>query len=255
MTKAATGLKALAGSDYDPTGANITSVFKWIDQSDSGMKGANNPDPELRIPPNAYTPLGRSMFYSRLYFENYVYPNDPKKACRQNILIIATDGAETCDTTKANNATLDATTCAQTGYATFHPEVQACLAHHSAVIPKGVLVYILTDSGLNTAEKTAANAMAAAGGTGQAIFVTLTDTNAVKQALVDIIAKTVPPAEVCNGVDDNCNGLIDEGVSNKCAVASPNDPSDPDNIKGTSGQALRPRDLQLHRRQLQWHRR
>jgi len=197
------------------------------------MKGATNPDPELRIPPNAYTPLGRSMFYSRLYFENYVYPNDPKKACRQNILIIATDGAETCDTTKANNATLDTTTCAQTGYATFHPEVQACLAHHSAVIPKGVLVYILTDSGLNTAEKTAANAMAAAGGTGQAIFVTLTDTNAVKQALVDIIAKSVPPAEVCNGVDDNCNGLIDEGVSNKCVVASPNDPSDPDNLKGT----------------------
>ena len=37
------------------------------------------------------------MFYSRLYFENYVYPNDPKKACRQNILILATDGAETCD--------------------------------------------------------------------------------------------------------------------------------------------------------------
>ena len=43
------------------------------------MTGAANPDPELRIPPNTYTPLGRSMFYSRLYFENYVYPNDPKR--------------------------------------------------------------------------------------------------------------------------------------------------------------------------------
>ena len=87
-------------ADYDPVGANITSVYKWIDQSDSGMTGAANPDPELRIPPNTNTPLGRSMFYSRLYFENYVYPNDPKKACRQNVLIIATDGAETCDTTR-----------------------------------------------------------------------------------------------------------------------------------------------------------
>ena len=78
-------------------GANLTSVYKWIDQSDSGMTGAANPDPELRIPPNTNTPLGRSLFYSRLYFENYINPNDPKKACRQNIVILATDGAETCD--------------------------------------------------------------------------------------------------------------------------------------------------------------
>jgi len=81
VTKPATGLKALAAGDYDPLGANITSVYKWIDQSDSGMTGAGNTDPELRIPPNTNTPLGRSIFYSRLYFENYVYPNDPKKKC------------------------------------------------------------------------------------------------------------------------------------------------------------------------------
>ena len=62
--------------------------------------------------------------------------------------------------------------------------------------------------------------MAAAGGTGQAIFVTLTDTNAVKTALVDIIAKTVPPGEICNGLDDNCDGQIDEGVSNACRMCT-----------------------------------
>jgi len=237
VTLAASGLRGLAASDYDPAGANITSVYKWIDQSDSGMTGAANPDPELRIPPNTNTPLGRSMFYARLYFENYVYPNDPRKACRQNVMILATDGAETCDTTKANGATLNPADCTQTpaaSYGTFHPEVQACLARHSAVIPKGILVYILTDSGLPQADKDRANLMAVAGGTGQAIFVTLTDTNAVKQALVDIIAKTVPPSEVCNGVDDNCNGLIDEGVSNMCMVTAPNNPNDPDNLLGTS---------------------
>jgi len=252
VTKTATGLKGLAGTDYDPTGANITSVYKWIDQSDSGMTGAANPDPELRIPPNTNTPIGRSIFYSRLYFENYVYPNDPKKGCRQNVLIIATDGAETCDTTKANGATLNPADCTQTpaaSYGTFHPEVQACLAHHSTVIPKGVLVYILTDSGLIQADKDRANLMAAAGGTGQAIFVTLTDTNAVKQALIDIIAKTVPPAETCNGVDDNCDGQIDEGVSNACRACvagsgvaacgsftiAPDSKTDPDNVVAQNG--------------------
>ncbi len=63
------------------------------------MTGAANPDPELRTRPNANTPLGRSMFYSRLYFENYVYPDGSEGACRQNIIILVTDGAETCDTT------------------------------------------------------------------------------------------------------------------------------------------------------------
>src|SRR6266545_3454070 len=251
VTLAATGLRALASGDYDPTGANITEIYKWIDLTDSGMTGANNPDPELRAIPNNYTPLGRSLFYARLYFENYVYPNDPKKGCRQNIVIFVTDGAETCDTTKANGATLNTTTCAQTpaaSYGTFHPEVQACLTNHSTVIPKGIQTYILTDAGLSASEQTTANLIAAAGGTTSAIFVTLTDTAAVKQALVDIIAKNVPPTEVCNGVDDNCDGQIDESVSNACRmctagsgiaacgsfVIAPNNPADADNLKATA---------------------
>jgi MYXO-CTERM domain-containing protein len=251
VTLSTTGLKPAAASDYDPTGANITSLYKWIDQSDSGMTGAANPDPELRIPPNNNTPLGRSLFYARMYFENYVYPLDPRKACRQNIVIIATDGAETCDTTKANGATLNTTTCAQTpaaSYGTFEPEVTACALNHSTVIPKGVQVYILTDNGLTNPEKAAANLIAAAGGTGQAIFVTLTDTTAVKSALVGIIAQNVPPGEMCNGVDENCNNLIDEGVSNNCSnctagnsiaacgsfVINPNDKNDPDNKLGAA---------------------
>ena len=247
VTLASTGLKPGGGSDYDPLGANISSIYSWVDQTESTSTTAAtyNTDPELRIPPNNNTPLGRSLFYARLYFENYVYPNDPKKGCRQNIVIIATDGAETCDTTAGSK--VDPVTCAQTGtYGTFAPEVTACALNHSAVIPKGVQTYILTDSGLTTAEKTAANKIAAAGGTGQAIFVTLTNTAAVKSALVGIIAQNVPPGEICNGKDDNCNNLIDEGVSNQCStctpgntnpncgsfVINPNSATDPDNLLG-----------------------
>jgi len=244
------GLQPVDATDYDPLGANITSIYSWIDQTESTstVPGTYKTDPELRIPPNNNTPLGRSLFYARLYFENYVYPLDPKKSCRQNIVIIATDGAETCDTTAGSK--VDPVTCAQTGtYGTFAPEVTACALNHSAVIPKGVQTYILTDSGLTAAEKTAANKIAAAGGTGQAIFVTLTDTTAVKSALVGIIAQNVPPGETCNGKDDNCNSLIDEGVSNQCStctagntnpncgtfVIDPNNASDPDNVIGQSG--------------------
>ena len=244
VTLSSTGLKPGGASDYDPLGANITSIYRWIDQSESSS-AASYTDPELRIPPNNNTPLGRSLFYARLYFENYVYPNDPRKDCRQNIVIIATDGAETCDTTAGT--ALNTTTCATTGtYGAFHPEVTACALNHSAVIPKGVQTYILTDSGLTTNEKAAANRIAAAGGTGSAIFVTLTNTAAVKSALVGIIAQNVPPGETCNGKDDNCNSLIDEGVSNQCLtctpgntnpncgsfVINPNSPTDPDNLLG-----------------------
>ena len=77
----------------------------------------------------------------------------------------------------------------------------------------------------------------------------LTNTAAVKQALVDIIAKTVPPSETCNGEDDNCNGQIDEGVSNACRMCTtgsgiaacgsftiaPDTQSDPDNVAARAG--------------------
>jgi MYXO-CTERM domain-containing protein len=239
VTRAAAGLRPAAATDFDPVGANITSIYRWIDLTDSGMTGASNPDPELRSIPNANTPLGRSIFYARLYFENYVYPTDPRNQCRQNIIILVTDGDETCDTTAGTS--LNLTTCAQTpanSYGTFHPEVSACAARRTAVAINrqmtGIQTYVLSDDGLGQAQHDRANRIAAAGGTGSAIFVTLTNTAAVKQALVDIIARTVQRSEVCNGIDDNCNDLIDEGVSNMCMVAQPNNPNDPDNLLGTA---------------------
>jgi MYXO-CTERM domain-containing protein len=226
VTQRPAGLKPVA-ADFDPADGNIADVYRWIDNTEDTTTGTSISDPELRTHANWYTPIGRSLFYARMYFDNYVKPADPKASCRTNIVIFVTDGAETCDTT--TGSALDLTTCAQTGYSTFHPQVQACQLYRTS----GVKTYILTDNSLTTNEKTTANAIANAGGTSQAIFVTLTDTAAVKAALVGIIASTVPPAEVCNGVDDNCNGKIDEGVSNLCAVASPNDPNDPDNKLGT----------------------
>jgi MYXO-CTERM domain-containing protein len=210
VTKRPAGAKPVA-SDFDPVDANLGAVFKWIDLSEDAGAVATITDPELRTSSGGwYTPLGRTIFYSRMYFENFVKPNDPKAACRTNLIIVVTDGAETCDTTKANNATLDLTTCAQTGYGTFHPEVQACQAN----VTTGSKVYVLTDTTTGAANDN----IARAGGTGSAIRVTLTDSSAVKQALISIIAQTVPPAESCNGRDDNCNGLIDEGVKNMCPL-------------------------------------
>jgi MYXO-CTERM domain-containing protein len=215
VTKRPAGAKPVAG-DFDPSDGNVADIYRYIDGTEAVAGGAIT-DPELRTHANWYTPIGRSLFYSRMYFDNFVKAKDgmgnfidPKGACRTNIVIFVTDGEEYCDTSKAGNATLNLTTCAQTGYATFHPEVQACQLYRTS----NVKTYVLTETGAGNANDLIANA----GGTGSAIRVTLTDTAAVKAALIGIIAATVPPTETCNGADDNCNGQIDEGVKNMCPL-------------------------------------
>ena len=252
VTRAAAGLKPGASTDFDPLGANITSIYSWVDQTESTDRGDQIHRPRAAHPAqqqHAARPF--DLLRPDVLRELRLSERQPhRRDCRQNIVIIATDGAETCDT--KTGTSLDVNTCAQTpagSYGAFEPEVTACALNHSAVIPKGVQTYILTDSGLTNAEKTAANKIAAAGGTNQAIFVTLTNTAAVKSALVGIIAQNVPPGETCNGKDDNCNGRIDEGVSNACSqcvpgntiancggfVINPDDKNDPDNKVGQSG--------------------
>jgi MYXO-CTERM domain-containing protein len=209
VTKRPTGLKPVVG-DFDPSDGNIGAVYRWIDGTEDLTAGATISDPELRTHANWYTPIGRSLLYARMYFDNFVKPVDPKGSCRTNIIIFVTDGDETCDTGKSGNATLNLGTCAQTGYAAFHPELQACLLN----VNSNVQTYVLTDTSTSNAN----DLIAKAGGTGAAIRVTLTDTAAVKAALIGIIAATVKPQEICNGKDDNCNGQIDEGVKNMCPL-------------------------------------
>jgi MYXO-CTERM domain-containing protein len=182
--------------DFDPPGANIESIYKWIDLGEAAQ-GNTITDPELRGGNGFYTMLGRSLFYARMYFDNYIKPTDPKAACRKNIVILVTDGAETCDSTGA-----------------FAPHTQAASLYAS-----GVETYVVTDRTTGNANN---NIAYFGSGTKrpQAIQVDLSDTSAVKSALIGIIAEAVPPIEICNGVDDNCNNQIDEpplpGVGGQC---------------------------------------
>jgi MYXO-CTERM domain-containing protein len=246
VTSAAPGSVPTAGQ-YDPPDANIAAIYRWIDNVELPTTSAAVTDPELHG--TGYTPLGRSLFYARMYYDNLVKPTDPKGSCRQNVVILVTDGAETCDETTAPNNTFVTTStmtpptdlCTGGGnYNPFHPVAQACLLQKA-----GIKVYVITDTTTGTANDT----IAAAGGTGTAVRVSLSDANAAKTAIVSIIASTVPPVEVCNGRDDNCNGQIDEGVSNTCRtctagsgiaacgtfVIAPDNMSDPDNVVAQNG--------------------
>lgn len=211
VTSAAPGATPVA-SNYDPADANIPGIYRWIDNVELPVGVGAVTDPELHA--MNYTPLGRSLFYARLYFDNLVKPTDPRATCRKNIVVLVTDGAETCDNGMAPGAGFDLTTCTGGTFNAFHPIVQACQLFRTA----GIKMYMITDSGLPMADLTTADRIAMAGGSTAAIRASLADSNAVKSAIAGIIAETVPPAETCNGLDDNCNGQIDEGVKNMCPL-------------------------------------
>jgi MYXO-CTERM domain-containing protein len=237
VTLAAAGTAPTA-AQYDPVGGNVAAIYKWIDNVELPTTAGAVTDPELHA--NDYTPLGRSLFYANLYFQNEVIPHDPKGSCRHNVVVVATDGDETCDDATAPDGTFKTADCSGGGnYDAFNPVAQAC-----QLAKLGVKVYVITDTTADNANDT----IAAAGGTGASIRVSLNDPNAAKSAIVGIIAQNVPPSEICNGKDDNCNGLIDEGVSNACSTCapgntstacggfsmSPNNPNDPDNLLGAA---------------------
>jgi MYXO-CTERM domain-containing protein len=215
-------------ANYDPADGNIPAIYKWIDNIELPTATGAVTDPELHA--LGYTPLGRSFFYSRVYFDGVVKPHDPRASCRQNVVIMLTDGADTCDDVTPPDNTFNVTNCSGGGnYDQFNPVAQACQLFKTS----GIKTYLVTDTGLSTAQLATADRIANAGGTTAAIRVSLADANAAKAAIVGIIASTVPPSEVCNGKDDNCNGIIDEGVSNMCAYST-TDPNTPDNLLGTA---------------------
>jgi MYXO-CTERM domain-containing protein len=238
VTAATVGTMPTA-AQFDPSGASqIAAIYKWIDNVEAPTSAGAVTDPELH--PNEYTPLGRSLFYASLYFQNEVVPNDPKGSCRHNVVVVATDGDDTCDESTAPDSSFNLSDCSGGGnYDFFNPISQACQLNKL-----GVKVYVITDTTADNAN----DAIAKAGGTSASIRVSLNDANAAKSAIVGIIAQNVPPAEICNGVDDNCNLQIDEGVSNACIACTPgntnpncggfsynaNDKNDPDNKLGAN---------------------
>jgi Notch 1 len=238
VTAAAPGTMPTA-AQFDPSGAaQMAAIYKWIDNVEAPTSNGAVTDPELH--PKEDTPLGRSLFYANTYFANEIVPKDPKGSCRHNVIVIVTDGDDTCDDATAPDSNFNLTTCSGgAAFDYFNPINQACLLNKM-----GVKVYVITDTTADNAN----DAIAKAGGTGASIRVSLNDASAAQSAVVGVIAQNVPPAEICNGIDDNCNGLIDEGVSNACSlctpgntiaacgsfVISPNNSNDPDNLKGTA---------------------
>ena len=197
---------------YDPSDGNIPYILQWLDGEETASGGVMT-NQEIRVKSNTsdptnilfWTPLGRSLFYARMYFQNQVIPGENPSVlpCRNNIIILITDGEESCDCADG-----DPNTCSSS--CEFSPVRQACLLRTQA----NIRTYVVTLPSLVTDN----HALAQAGGTGDAIGADFTDADDVKSKLLGIIAEAVPSGEICNNVDDNCNGQTDEGVKNQCGT-------------------------------------
>ena len=163
VTSAVPGTKPTI-AQFDPPGATqMAAIYKWIDNNEAPTSAGAVTDPELH--PKDDTPLGRSLFYANLYFQNEVVPIDPKGSCRHNVMVVVTDGDDTCDDATAPDSTFKLSDCSAGGnYDVYNPVSQACLLNKL-----GVKVYVITDTTADNLNDT----IAAAGGTGASIRVSL----------------------------------------------------------------------------------
>jgi len=165
---------------------NQDQILMWIDHAESNFvndttNGAycGAGDCELRaIGP---TPLGDSIASSTVYLGD-VMTGDTWFGCRTYAVILLTDGEESCGG---------------------NPSAAAAALLNNL----GVRTYVVGFA-VSAGARNQLNQIASSGGTGQAFFPG--NEAELSVALNDIVSNAIP-VELCNYVDDDCDGLIDEG--------------------------------------------
>jgi hypothetical protein len=149
-------------------------------------------NPEIRAAPGWYTPLGKSLFYAHGYFHKEVEPSITayEKPCTAKVVALFTDGDETCNTSSSN---------------AFYPTKWAANLNSNLGVVTHTVAIDLTSGLLNSIAKSGKGTYYEVGG----------NVAALKLAFLDIIAKSLPPSEICNGKDDDCDNKIDEDFPQK----------------------------------------
>ena len=178
------GADILVGFESD-----VRQYISWLDGGETNFSPSATPgnycggltgDCELRG--TGPTPIAESL--RALY--DYVTPiqtEDPAAACRGYSVILVSDGGEECGGQPTTAA--------------------------AELLAKGIKTYVIGVS-VDAAQGATLKAVAAAGGTTD--FIPVNNSSQLLPALVSIVSGSIR-TELCNGIDDNCNGVTDEGFN------------------------------------------
>ncbi|HEX2568485.1 MAG TPA: MopE-related protein [Polyangia bacterium] len=178
------GADILVGFESD-----VRQYLMWLDGGETNFNPSVAPgnycaglrgDCELRG--TGPTPIAESL---RAIYD-YVRPIqtvDPGAACRGYSVILVSDGGEECGGDPAQAA--------------------------AELLTSGVRTYVIGVS-VDATQGATLNAIAAAGGT--SAFIPVNNASDLLPALTSIVSASIR-TELCNGVDDNCNGVADEGYN------------------------------------------
>ncbi|MCC6747949.1 MAG: hypothetical protein IT371_09845 [Deltaproteobacteria bacterium] len=170
-----------------PFGSAPEDVMWYFDQQEDADALAPLVNPEVRAFFSAFTPLGKSLFYAHGYFHKEVAlpAADYRKKCERLVIAFLTDGGETCNETSTDPF--------------YAPTWAGNLYNNLKVVTHTI--------GVDVNVQMLADIASAGKGT----YVTVSgSSDSVKRAFLDIVARSLPPSETCNGQDDDCDNQVDE---------------------------------------------
>ena len=203
------------GAGCDPLGGTRLVDFPatgFDDNYDEIVEQINHDGSDgFEIKASGGTPIAASLRDMRAGLLTTLAADD-RTPCRSYDVIVLTDGGESCE------AVADAVTAAANlqNLAFTNPVPQSITNFDVDVYVVGFAICPPADPNCQTAQDL--DAIAAAGGTGSAILV---DNQLDLQAALSQIVSGSIVSESCNGLDDDCDGDIDEdfaGLGNSCSA-------------------------------------
>jgi hypothetical protein len=202
---------------------NEAELYSWVD----GTCDFDEGNYELGSYQSGGTPILNNFAAAYDHIENNVVPDDDKSACRPYVVVLVTDGEDTClpgcsyDCRHCEEPeTPDCTTepqCPPTWETCCKPIINEISEAYSE---NSIRTYILAYADEYYTDTKCLTDMAVYGGTGRADATMVTSDTDIALAFQEIVTESIM-VEVCDGEDNDCDGDTDEGfidLGKDCAV-------------------------------------